>query len=51
MDYQKNAESVIKISLYVGAISTILGAVFGSWFFAIPVFTCYFFALAIGLTL
>ena len=51
MDYQKNAESAIKISLYVGAVSTILGAVSGSWVFAIPVFISYSFALAIGLTL
>lgn len=51
MDYQKNAESAIKISLYVGAVSTILGAVSGSWVFAIPAFISYSFALAIGLTL
>lgn len=51
MDYQKNAETAMKISLYVGALSTVLGIVSGSWVFAIPVFICYSFALAIGLTL
>lgn len=51
MDYQKNEKSAIKISLFGGSISTILGAISGSWFFAIPVFICYSFALALGLTL